>query len=517
MRVRRVDGKLETRYAVAGSVGGVKDLKLSSKKSGRVETEVGTATVSVASDAVADVVVAELSDDTVGVAMNTPEFVVEVVPLDASLPPSVSGKKPKGKPRKVKAAKSKGKVSGRGSVFDGLFGAGSSLSLEANAQGVKEVITLADRPADDEVVSFRSKASLTGVVARAGSARGVEFVDVDGDVAFTAPQGVMWDSSSDPSRARKAMVRVLMDGDTLVLVPDAGWLRDPATVFPVFVDPTMTVGAAATSYVEANNPNTVFPTAPFVTNNYAGSPMYVNGGYQNNVARSFERLDVSSFAGFGVEINQALLNTSLSYCEPNYSSPVRFSKVTSGWGALQGNLIENASFETPGANRDAAAGWTSRVGSGTATRTDAASQGLGVVGMQLTSPNSVGWMAIASQPFTVTPGEALFVQADLRLASPTFWGVARVEYYATDPGGVWTDGVFAAYGDPIFTHANGTQSGSLVVPAGVKWARLSIHTNAPAMDVDNVRVIRSGNGLISNDSFDQGIGGWAPRAVAGWC
>jgi hypothetical protein len=521
IRVRRVDGKVETRVALKGAVASPKALKVGAR-AGRVETEVGSVTASIATQAQPDAVLAELvAADGVGVGVDTPELSVVTTP-DAPAAPAVAGGTPRrvagrrGVARRVRAQRRVGRVKPARAEYDGLFGPGSGLSLDVTSTGVKETITLGDRPADDELLTYRSKVTMAGVTARPGKTGGVEFVDADGVVAFTAPQGVMWDSSSsDPAKARKAAVTVSLDGGVLVSTPDAGWLADPLTVFPVFVDPTITVGAAQLMYVEQNNPNTSFQTGPTFLNNFQGSPAFANGGYQGNVARTYERLDTSQFAGSGAEINQAILNTSLAYCEPFYGAAVRFSKVTSGWGALQGNLINNASFETPGANPQIAAGWALRTGNGSAVRTPNASQGLGSVGMQLTaSGGGVGWMAIGSQPFPVAGGEPLYVQTDLRLSSPVYWANIRVEYYTAEPAAGWdqmTDSVMATYVDPIRTGVNGTASASVTVPAGMKWGRLSIHTTAPAMDVDNVRVIRNGNGLIANDSFNQGTLGWAAR------
>ncbi len=409
----------------------------------------------------------------------------------------------------VKAANQKGRVGGKGVDFDGVFGAGSGLSLKVTLAGVKEVLTLGDRPGANEVVQFRSKLSLTGVKSRVTGA-GIEFVDGAGKVAFSAPQGVMWDSSSaDRDRTRKAVVSVVLDGDVLVARPDMGWLRDPLTVFPVFIDPTINVEATRRVYVEANNPNIAFQTAP----------EFINGGFSGNTVRTFERLDVSQYAGSAAAVNQAVLHSRLQYCEPGYGQQIRFSKVVSGAGQFVGNAILNGGFEQSGSTPSGAAGWVSRVGYGSATRNTGSVLGAGEYGMRLVpSGFGHGWMAIGSEPFAVTPGEALFVQADLRHANGGFWGIVRVEYYSGVPASGWgqmTDGVLSAFNDPLWSNSNGTQAGTVTVPPAVKWGRVTIHHNGPALDVDNVKVLRDANSLVANASFSAGGGGWSLRTGAG--
>lgn len=65
-------------------------------------------------------------------------------------------------------------------------------------------------------------------------------VDAAGVPVFEAPPPEMWDSSgrtAGPATARSARVGVVVTDGSLTLVPDQRFLRDPAVVFPVTVDP----------------------------------------------------------------------------------------------------------------------------------------------------------------------------------------------------------------------------------------------------------------------------------------
>jgi RHS repeat-associated protein len=90
----------------------------------------------------------------------------------------------------------------------------------------------------------------------------VELVDAGGVVRGVIPAGFGWDSSSEVSEEQR---RVAVDtvvvrserGWVLELRPDAAWLADPKTVYPVTIDPTIVrpMGLVGDAYVVNAVPN----------------------------------------------------------------------------------------------------------------------------------------------------------------------------------------------------------------------------------------------------------------------
>jgi hypothetical protein len=403
-------------------------------------------------------------------------------------------------------------VKGKKASFNGALGAGSNIDFDVTGSGVKETITVSTRPDVGDRIEFRSKVKLEGLTVR-NTPAGVEFVGVDGSVRYNAPIGVAWDSSNpDSLLASKSVVSVAWDGDELVVAPDAGWMADPKTVFPVFIDPTITVEATRRVYVEQNNPNSAFTF----------SPQFI-GNYYNRM-RAYERFDTSTLPA---SIDSAEVVSRMQYCDGSYTQPVRVRKVTGPWGGPQGNPVLNASFETfPAGNPARLTEWSVRSPvHGSATRVQSPI-GVGEAALKLSAGTGT-WAAVESVPYPVVAGEQFWFQMDARAQNPIDWTVARVYFYTDVPASGWdamTDGTggvpnaVVAFADPVWVQPGQTVTapvgGSYTVPAGVKYARISIHHNGAAGIVDNVVTMRNGNSLTANPGFSR-VTGWSMRSGAG--
>ncbi|OLF04569.1 hypothetical protein BU204_37670 [Actinophytocola xanthii] len=78
--------------------------------------------------------------------------------------------------------------------------------------------------------------STSGLRVAADRAGNVTAVDATGSVVFQSPAPLMWDSTAESPVERP--VGVVLGSGSLTLVPDQAMLRDPATRFPVVIDPT---------------------------------------------------------------------------------------------------------------------------------------------------------------------------------------------------------------------------------------------------------------------------------------
>ncbi|WP_268982651.1 hypothetical protein [Streptomyces sp. HF10] len=103
----------------------------------------------------------------------------------------------------------------------------------------------------------------------------MEATSTDGDLAYTSPQPLMWDSSSTPAKlggpvadmtssvdgpgpeADTEPVAMTATSKAVTLTPDAGMLTDPDTTYPVYIDPyTNPVDSDAGHYTEVYSSST---------------------------------------------------------------------------------------------------------------------------------------------------------------------------------------------------------------------------------------------------------------------
>ncbi|WP_163573761.1 hypothetical protein [Fodinicola feengrottensis] len=111
---------------------------------------------------------------------------------------------------------------------------------------------------------------LTGVTARQPAPNGtIELVDKTGKTVARIPAGFASDAKIDPRSGEGATTYALTTtlvttsggGQAIQVGLDEHWLRDPARVFPVTVDPTANLDAA-TTYVGTNVPEVDHSSEP---------------------------------------------------------------------------------------------------------------------------------------------------------------------------------------------------------------------------------------------------------------
>ncbi|WP_157979667.1 DNRLRE domain-containing protein [Kribbella monticola] len=106
---------------------------------------------------------------------------------------------------------------------------------------------------------------------------------VDGPA--TSPASVMWDSTVDKASGehlRRAPVKLALGKDALLLTPDASFLTDPKTVYPVTIDPSQSSGPNFDAFVQSS----------YSTDQSAATELKI-GTYDSgaNKARSYLRFD----------------------------------------------------------------------------------------------------------------------------------------------------------------------------------------------------------------------------------
>jgi hypothetical protein len=182
-------------------------------------------------------------------------------PGDADTPavPLVSMDSADGKPltvswRGVLAAPS---VSGTTATYANAL-TDTDLLVDSTRTGFEQFLQLKGRDAVDANGSVTLTLSAKGLKA-AGQADGsVTFTDsTSGKQQAVLPAPTMWDAATDANSGEhthtgKVSVAVAQSGDDVdvTLTPDTAFLNDPATQFPVTVDPTVNVASSFDTFVE---------------------------------------------------------------------------------------------------------------------------------------------------------------------------------------------------------------------------------------------------------------------------
>ncbi len=130
--------------------------------------------------------------------------------------------------------------------------AGIDLVVEATRTGFSQYLTVKDRAAVDRLPSLALPLTGKGLGSFSqDSSGGLTLKDAKGQPVAVVPAPEMWDAQRAPGSqepTRRATIRAKVerptlpagrDADGLVmrLQPDLGWLKDPATRFPVTIDP----------------------------------------------------------------------------------------------------------------------------------------------------------------------------------------------------------------------------------------------------------------------------------------
>jgi RHS repeat-associated protein len=222
----------------------------------------------------------------------------------------------------------------------------TDLELTAFDAGIKETLILrSPEAASSWVFPLR----LDGLTPRLTAQGSVELLNADDRVLAWFPHGSMQDSNVHPQSGAPAesddvaMELITVDGaPALRVTADQAWLNDPARVYPVRVDPTVTTGTTGDVYVD-NDPDTT---------NHNGDNLPVgtwNGGTVK--ARSFIHFDEFDDDGLlGKRFSAASLKLYLTWTYDCTShKPFYVHRTTQAWtvadlttGSYPGPTISSA-------------------------------------------------------------------------------------------------------------------------------------------------------------------------------
>ncbi|MEV8097778.1 LamG-like jellyroll fold domain-containing protein [Kitasatospora sp. NPDC085879] len=204
----------------------------------------------------------------------------------------------------------------------------TDLQLTSAATGLKESVVLRSAKAGN---TWDFPLDLKGLTPSLNADGGVDLKDAKGTVTATIPAPYAFDSKIDPVSGDRATThavtyRLVTDGATPVLrmTLDARWLNDPARVFPVTVDPSVSVwDKIRSTYAESN-----FPTGDHSNEQFIKVGSYDSGTHSAN---SFVQEWRKTFDSSGVSLISAhlwLYDVWASTCTPE---TFYVAQVTQDW------------------------------------------------------------------------------------------------------------------------------------------------------------------------------------------
>ncbi|MGW0434878.1 LamG-like jellyroll fold domain-containing protein [Micromonospora sp. NPDC003197] len=174
---------------------------------------------------------------------------------------------------------------------------GVDLQLTADIAGYQQVLVVRDRAAasNPALRSLRFGLATENASVRIDPAGNLNVLDSRGDLVLHGPTPQMWDSS--PGEARQARMAVSLADGTLTVVPDQSVLTDPATRYPVYLDPYLYHPAKKSAWTHVSRH---FSTTSYYNSSSDAKVGYYNDSYaspKSDTYRAFFRMDTAPLNG----------------------------------------------------------------------------------------------------------------------------------------------------------------------------------------------------------------------------
>ncbi|MBT2439615.1 DNRLRE domain-containing protein [Streptomyces sp. ISL-36] len=306
----------------------------------------------------------------------------------------------------------------------------TDLVIESTRTGFEQFLELKDRSAIDATGSVTLTLNAKGITARANEDRSVSFLDTEsGKQVGVLPAPLMWDAYVDPqsgehTRRADVALKVTQNGDSvdLTLTPDAAFLADPETKFPVTVDPAVNIGASFDTFVQQG----------YTTDMSTSTELKLGNNGSGQIARSFLHFPMAQITGkqiLSAKLN--LWNYHSWSCTPSswevWDTPHASSSTR--WTAQPNwNNKWATSTATKGFSSSCADGWVSQDIKSLAAAWAANGNGSNAMGIRATTESDpYSWkrfnsgnaasntpyvsvtyntIPVAGNPMTATPGRA---------------------------------------------------------------------------------------------------------------
>ena len=201
-------------------------------------------------------------------------------------------------------------LSGSSATYPEVF-PGADLVVRVGAEGFATYVVVKNRAAasDPRVRKIQYALRGSGLSTSAPDGDTLRVTDGTGRLRFEAGHAFMWDSrgskpvpgaSSEAATRRAAddrqsTARLAVSGEVLSVTPDVSLLDDPATVFPVVIDPAIQADREHTYWVSVTSAGTEYINS---ATEMARVGREWGGSF---VARSFYRFSTSTFVGKSIK------------------------------------------------------------------------------------------------------------------------------------------------------------------------------------------------------------------------
>jgi RHS repeat-associated protein len=240
---------------------------------------------------------------------------------------------------------------------------GVTATFTVRAESVDETLRLASPQVPAAFVSLVTVA--TGSSLRLEQDRSVSVVAGDGTVQGSLPAPVMTDSSGDLDHETSTGVAYTISGSapkyTVTTTPSQAWLRDPARVFPVLLDPSFTFGAGLDLGCYVTNPGTGSPSDPVLCSANTGTDNRLLYGSTAYVRRAFVKFGDLTGTSSPVPADAFIDSTDIVMTEAAQSSTAamdtELQRPTTAWTsgitwagqpATSGTQFDRLSITPPG-------------------------------------------------------------------------------------------------------------------------------------------------------------------------
>ena len=212
-----------------------------------------------------------------------------------------------------------------------------NIDLEYIVSGGKVKENIIVKSAMDEYI-YEFAMDMDGLVPSMDENGNIYLDDAEsGVLRYTIPAGYMFDADGNYSDAVEYTLTQDENGEyTLTVTADAAWINQEDRVFPVKIDPTLTVAGSKTvdTYIDEANP----------TQNY-GNSVYINVGIDNNGNEKIGLIKITNFDGFpsSFVITSAALQLDCGYLTDMIAAlyPIKTNKSWSGSTVTWNNFVSN--------------------------------------------------------------------------------------------------------------------------------------------------------------------------------
>lgn len=171
----------------------------------------------------------------------------------------------------------------------------TDLIIESTRTGFEQFLELKDRSAVGANGTVTMTLDAAGLRARHNADNSVSFLDpATGEEKGQLPAPVMWDAkvdarSGDHTHTAPVGLTVTQNGNAvdLTLTPDAAFLNDPATQYPVTVDPAVNIGVGFDTFVQQG----------YATDVSAQTELKLGNNGSGQIARSFLQFPMAKISG----------------------------------------------------------------------------------------------------------------------------------------------------------------------------------------------------------------------------